>query len=160
VVIRNIKKGMGLIEVLIAVTVSVIALTAMVSMVVTALRSSLQSRMYLEATKIANTQIEKVRALRDSGSWSDFMVMSVACKSSNKCRMNINDLGYGPDQPTVPYLNSGIYYNFFVTDINGADIDSASASTTTSVRITAEASWDNGAKKTTMITDLSNWQAR
>jgi len=147
------NKGMGLIEVLIAVTVSVIALTAMVSMVVTALRSSLQSRMYLEATKLANQQIERVRALRDSTTWSDTLTLLDGCTGSTKCSLASNLA-----KTTSPGTFEGLSYSFQAIDaITGSAI---AAGTTTSVRITAEASWDNGAKKTTMITDLSNWQGK
>lgn len=161
---KKIRKAMGLIEVLIAVTVSVIALTAMVSMVVTALRSSLQSRMYLEATKLASQQLERVRAYRDSKSWAEFTSELSGCYApsstdiGNTCHLLAN-LGRNNgifDGTAVG--GTGISYYFYITDLNGDQISSSSPPS--NVRVTAIAFWDGGAKQTTMITDLSNWQGK
>ena len=69
------QKGVALVEVIAALGVSALVITALVSLAISTLRTSLDSKLLLEGTKLANREIEMVRAYRDKPdvSWEDYI---------------------------------------------------------------------------------------
>ncbi len=153
--------GIGLVEVIAAVGVAVIVITSLVSLSVFSLRSSLQSKLYLEGTKTANKQIELVRALRDiTANWATFISAVTPC--STGCYMTEPT---GSGLPTVTVGNgttgtglSTVTYFFRATNVNGGVL----VSTDQTVRVRASASWPIGGRtiSTNVYTDLTNWRGQ
>ncbi len=155
-------RGIGLVEVIAAVGVAVIVITSLVSLSVFSLRSSLQSKLYLEGTKTANKQIELVRALRDiTANWTTFISSVTPCSAA--CYMT--EPTGGMIAPTVSVGTkvtgtglSTVTYFFTATNVNGG----ALISTDQTVRVRASASWPIGGQtiSTNVYTDLTNWRGQ
>lgn len=64
--------GVSLLEVIIAMAVSVVLVSGLVFNVTTAIRNSQFSRHQTLATKFSQEAIEKIRAYRDQNSWTTF----------------------------------------------------------------------------------------
>jgi Tfp pilus assembly protein PilV len=162
------EKGIGLVEVIAALGVSVIVLTSLVSLSLFTIRSSLESKLMLEGTKIANRELELVRAFRDSREdWYNditgegFINKVQGCTDvddASHCSVNYSSGLDINNAETV--LNSGtaeqLTYYFFVTDpSDGSYLDG----TEQEVRITVVVEWTVGdeQKSTRLYTDLTNW---
>jgi hypothetical protein len=158
---------MGLVEVIAAFTISIVVITALVSLAITTLRSSLTSKLLLEGTKVATREIERVRALRDSSlNWAAFVDdldssdgdgVDCTCSSSpcaKKCTMSMSPLSVSSGETTETVDNQAVtrYFNI-TTDANDPD---------NIVRVSVFVSWNIGGltKGTYVYTDLANWQPR
>lgn len=147
--------GIGLVEVIAAVGVAVIVITSLVSLAIFTLRSSLQSTLYLEGSKIATKQLELVRALRDqSTSWGGF-ISSVALCSSSPCYMNDN-VTVSSGTGTSGNGLSAVSFSFSATNSTGG----TPIVTDNTVRVRANATWIVGTRtvNTNVYTDLTNWR--
>ncbi len=154
--------GIGLVEVIAAVGVAVIVITSLVSLSVFSLRSSLQSKLYLEGTKTANKQIELVRAVRDvTANWSTFITLVTPCSAA----CNMTEPTGGMIAPTVSVGSkitgtglSSVTHFFTATNVNGGVL----VSTDQTVRVRASASWPIGGRtiSTNVYTDLTNWRGQ
>lgn len=152
------QKGIGLVEVVAALGISVVVLTSLVSLSLFTLRSSLQSKLALEGTKLANRELELVRAFRDGNAWADFALEAAECNDENSaCHMSTTPpitISAGQD-----IINDGsadqLTRFFFITNPDGTDF----TSTNTQARVTVEVNWAVGdeTKFTRLYTDLTNW---
>ncbi|HDQ88750.1 MAG TPA: hypothetical protein ENN92_01220 [candidate division WWE3 bacterium] len=79
------EKGIGLVEVMLAFGVSVIVITALVSLSTFVLKSATTSSRMMQGTRLVNKEIEAVRVVRDlhisdeNLSWEDFYNVVGAC---------------------------------------------------------------------------------
>lgn len=155
------QKGIGLIEVIAALSVSVVVITALVSLSVFTLRSSLSSKLLLEGTKLSSGEMELVRAVRDASlKWSDssgslgFVNSVMPC--SSQCYVNASDLSIVEGAQTIGTGNMAVKRFFSVTDANGGG---AVGLGTSIVRVSVTAQWGPGfTKSTSLYTDLTNWK--
>lgn len=166
------EKGIGIIEVIAALGVALIVITALVSLSVYTLRSSTQSKLFLKGSKKANEQMELVRAYRDgSPNWTTFVndLMSNACDYGGggaytaQCYMEYNGAVL-----SVNHVSAGancenyntpeeLCWSFAVSAEDGSvDPDD------TVIRIVVETRWKIGAEEKTsyIYSDVSNWRAR
>ncbi len=165
--IKN-QKGIALVEVIAALGVSAIAITALVSLSISTLRTSLNSKLLLEGTKIANREIELVRAFRDGEdpyeggprSWESFIEAVDECVESTPCYINDSDISVDSD---YNYRNKGtpeeIKWSFVVSDpVNNDSVEE----TDNIVRVSVSVNWTVGdqLKGAYVYTDLSNWRGR
>jgi Tfp pilus assembly protein PilV len=165
------QKGFALVEVVVALGVSALVITALVSLSISTLRTSLDSKLLLEGTKIANRQIELVRAYRDGyidantpRSWEAFIDDLHDCEAFNtgylfSCHMGED----GSVNHDVGKKGSGaeeITYQFIMTNPDGTPIDQTSIPPV--VRISVSVTWKVGdqEKGSYIYTDLSNWRGR
>ena len=153
------NKGIGLIEVIAALGISVVVITALVSLSLFTMRTSLQSKMLMNSTKSANQQLELVRAYRDSHSWADFILAMRNCDSApaTVCRIStsqvitaaapVADAAFGPTTLDVYFVAS---------NLSGGEVGEDDLS----VRISVTAKWRVGSalKTTNMYTEFTNWQ--
>lgn len=148
-VLKN-KKGIALVEVIAALGIAVVVITALVSLSIFTLRSSLRSKLMLEGTKIANRELELVRAYRDSNTWADFVYGVANCVNSD-CSMDLSGTLVN-NSPTVQ--GSGVEAISRSFRVNFISDDT--------VRVSVAVTWDVGddAKGAYLYTDLTNWRAR
>jgi hypothetical protein len=144
------EKGMGLVEVIAAFGISVVVITSLVSLAIYTTRSTLNSKLLLEGTKIASREMERVRAYRDSTDWvTTFRPSVIPCVANCYISSGAVSNTYGTEtidgQPVRYYFtavgkDAGPNYNI--------------------IRISVTASWNvGGVTKTTKVyTDLTNWQ--
>jgi len=145
---RN-ERGIGLVEVIFALGVSVIVITSLVSLSLFTLRSSLHSKLLLQGTKLANQELELARALRDSGDWMAFMGSISPCMGGVQCNLGgFPAVSVGARTVTIDGHAVVIY--FTIVDLGDPNM----------VRVAVEASWDIGGqtKYARNYTDLSNWR--
>lgn len=163
--LSNIKKedGIGLVEVILALAVAMIVITSLVAMAVFTLRSSLQSKLLLQGSKLADEEIERIRAARDTATdWTTFLQYLMACDTNgvvkDQCSINSSlSIGYsyeiisgGTPQQITRY--------FQVSDpVNNVAIV---PSTTTAIRVAVTTAWNIGGqtKYAHVYTDLTNWK--
>ncbi len=150
------ERGIGLVEMILALGVAIIVITAMVSLSVYTLRSSTQGEILFEASKYANEYLERVRLRRDqSASWAAFRTAVSSCGTS----CTIQDTGaITPGTDPITGTTPPVTRYFRATKVDGTAIDA----TTTVVRISVDVSWSLGgvAKHTYVYTDLSNWRKK
>jgi Tfp pilus assembly protein PilV len=166
------ESGIGLIEVIAAVAISVIVITALVSLALYTLRSATNSRMLLEGTKLANTEMELVRAVRDlTTEYSDFYDTLIAnCSGTNVCHVDVSRLseanvnsgnmfqdvilsGEENFQISTPNPNEDavVQVSFNADDSDGDQV----------IRVVVTANWNAGqVQSTTLQSDFSNWRNR
>ncbi len=78
-------EGLGLVEVILSLGVAIIVIVALVSLAVFTLRTASSSSRMLLGTRLANQEIETIRAVRDTYladpdlSWSDFYDLISGC---------------------------------------------------------------------------------
>jgi len=158
----DLQKGFTLVEVVAALAISALVITALISLTISTLRTSLDSKLLLEGTKIANREIELVRAYRDNKdvSWVDFINNVRACSSDNPCHIDSsgrpasgkNSQGIGAEK---------VEWFFSVADVDsGGPIPAGNYPST--VRISVSATWKVGDKQkgSYIYTDLSNWRMK
>lgn len=104
---KNSQSGLGLVEVLLAFGISIIIITAIVSLSTFVLRTSSSSSRMMQGTRLMSRELELVRATRDKYvnqdgiSWASFMSVISPCKAietngtacgSHACTINIQTL--------------------------------------------------------------------
>lgn len=163
---QNNQKGLGLIEVIAAFSISIVVITSLLSLAITTMRASLNSKLLLEGTKIATREIERVRALRDSSvSWVQFLddvdssdgdganCTCNAAPCAKKCSMSlVPSLSVSTGQTVEVIDNQSITHYFNITK-DQYDPDNIA-------RVSVFVDWSIGgiAKSTHVYTDLTNWQ--
>lgn len=157
------EKGIGLVEVIAALGVSVVVLTSLVSLALFTVRSSLESKLLLEGTKLASRELELVRAFRDaSNEWENgtdgFLDSVMPCTdAANACHM-VYSPGLSVDNSGSATEGTGaetITRQFTATRQDGTPLQSGDEV----VRIAVQVSWDVGSetKYARLYTDLTNW---
>ncbi len=151
------EKGIALVEVIAAMGVATVVITALVSLSISTLRTSLNSKLLLEGSEIANREIELVRGYRDANTWVDFISNVKVCTSSNPCSMNIGSPPILIGQPTEDGSGAEkLTRSFTATRPDGtAVVDGDSV-----VRISVSVTWQIGdqTKSAYIYTDLTNWR--
>jgi len=151
------ERGIALVEVVAALGVAVMVITALVSLSISTLRTSLNSKLLLEGSDIANREIELVRAYRDSSaSWADFVGAVRGCTAP--CSMNSNVSVNS--NPTVEGTGSeALTRSFTATKVDGTPL-SATDPIDQIVRISVSVTWKIGDqdKGAYIYTDLTNWR--
>jgi Tfp pilus assembly protein PilV len=156
------NKGIGLVEVIAALGITLMTITALVSLALYTMRTSLQSKLTLEGSKMATREMELVRAYRDrSPTWNDF----ITTLSSSNCEV---DSGPGichmeTDIATLAPV-SGTFVetvdNQAVTRSFSADLDPEGTGDNNVVYITVTVSWSIAGRthQTNLYTYLTNWR--
>ena len=180
--ILNNQKGIGLIEVIAALGIATIVITALVSMAIFTLRSSLESKLLLESTKQANVEIELIRALRDkSAFWDDPDGLDGFWDEISTCQYSPGALppGYDPCVDitstlrcrinTTPTLSAENAVKLYPPSATATDPDkievffvvkSLDAPANQNIRASVYACWNvsGNIKSTSVHTDFTNWQ--
>lgn len=151
------QKGIGLVEVIAALGLTIMTITALVSLALYTMRSSLQSKLTLEGSKMATREVELVRAYRDrSATWADFTtgLTSATCvvnPGSGSCHMDNTSLTPLSGTGTETVDNQTVTRRF-TADIDGADPNI--------VYITVTVSWSISGRthQTNLYTYLTNWR--
>ena len=151
------QSGIALVETIVALGIAIVAITALVSLSVSTLRSSLDSKLLLEGSKIANKQVELVRAYRDGTTWDVFVNAIAGC--SDGCHM---DSATGNPLLGVGESGAGtekVSFQFTATDSDGNPINVLVPPDV--VRIKVAVTWAIGdeTKGAYIYTDLSNWRS-
>ena len=153
------QSGIGLVETIVALGISVIIIVSLVSLSVFVLRSSIQSKQLLQSSKVANEQIQLVKAYRNSNSWDQFVNTMASCTQVTPCSATLGGTSIAIFNGNLT-LNEGtataMSVNFFATDpVNGGDVEP----TSNIVRIAVNVSWYLGSdvKSTHIYTELANW---
>lgn len=168
-------KGQGLVETILAVAVSVIVVTSLVSLAVFALRNSRQASYATSATQIAQTQIELIRAYRDYNSptssitWADFTGLIATCDFS---RINPNNtdgrcfVKQGDTSANFPIILTGHDISkqpftayFGLACVSGLGTCNSTGGT---VRAYVFVTWNVGGKSQSIynVTDFTNWRLK
>ena len=153
------QSGIGLVEVIFALGVSIIIVTSLVSLTLFTMRSSLQNKLMLRGTQIVNQELETLRAFRDANSWEDFIDAVDGCHGSSKCYLDKNSFTVLETEGTEGTGVETVNFFFRAYDPNGGVYDPPSDSDSV-VRIYANATWKIGSQQKNVhnYTDLSNWQ--
>ena len=158
----NSQKGFTLVEVVAALGISALVITALISLSISTLRISLDSKLLLEGTKIANREAELIRAYRDriDVNWEGFIDHVRACTPTNPCHIGTSgapDNGKGSQGTGAEKVE----WFFTVTSVdNGEQIPPGNYPSI--VRISVSATWKVGdeQKGSYIYTDLSNWRMK
>ncbi len=152
---RN-QKGIGLIETLLALGIGIIIITALVSLAIFTLRSSLQNKLLLSGTQHANQEIELVRAYRDSNAWQDF----IDDANAQNCFTSSCYMDSGASSLAITsgekILDAGtleeIRKSFTLTSLDSPN--------DTLIKVNVKVTWRIGSedKATYNYTELSNWR--
>jgi Tfp pilus assembly protein PilV len=162
------QAGIALVEVIAALGIAVLTITALASLSISTLRSSLDSKLLLEGTKIANKQVELVRAYRDGRTWDEFIYGGGGGMGVSLCTGE-SVASYCHIDSSTPLDGEGsqgsgselLTYRFSATNIDGSPISSDPLNIPSVVRISVSVNWQIGdeTKGTDIYTDLSNWRA-
>lgn len=156
------QKGIGLVEVIAALGITLMTITALVSLALYTMRTSLQSKLTLEGSKMATREMELVRAFRDrSTTWNDFVtaLTSSGCEvdaGAGVCHMetDVNMLAplSGSTQEIVDSQE--------VTRSFSADLDPNGTGDNNIVYITVTISWSVAGRnhQSNLYTYLTNWR--
>ena len=167
--LRQVKseEGQGLVETLLAASVSIIVVTALVALWVFALRNSRQSTYIAQATQIAQAQLEYARSYRDSNTWSQFLTAfynnnTSTCLTASHCYFDMLTSGLFTTGAAGTNVSPFTYYI-----ISSCPSPSPATCSDTSynddvIRITAIVSWSLGGKTERVYntTDFTNWRGR
>lgn len=166
--VKKFQKGFALVEVIAALGISALVITALISLSISTLRTSLDSQLLLEGTKVANREIELVRAYRDgvdattgeARSWEDFINEVRTCHQNflGPCSMDVINTVVLPYVSVAGEGAKKITRSFIVTNLDG----SAITDTPSVVRVSVSVTWKVGDKDkgSYIYTDLSNWRGR
>jgi hypothetical protein len=145
------EQGIGLIETIVALGISIIVLTSLVSLSLYTLRASQQSKYMLEASKLATEELERARAVRDSNTvWSSFRTSILSCTVASPCQINsaLAIVSAGASPYTDP--ENGNYSRYFsVTE---------PSSNVLRVSVTVQYTIGGQTKYVRNYTDLTNWR--
>ncbi len=152
------QKGIGLVEVIAALGISVVVITSLLSLTLFSLRTSLQSTLMMEGTKAANTQMELVRAYRDQTAtdWAIFISTTSGCTpASGGCYIDINANPLVVKTGSVTTTAGGTPGTPILTRFYASPISTA-------IQITVQSAWSVGGqnKETFVYTDFTNWQQK
>ena len=165
---KKTQKGFALVEVIAALGVSALVITALISLSISTLRTSLDSELLLEGTKIANREVELVRAYRDGyvsedtpRSWVDFVTAVENCYGTTPCSMGIGGTDIIPNPSSEGTGAKQVTRSFVATQTNGDSLAGVSPQPSV-VRISVSVTWAVGdqQKGSYIYTDLSNWRGR
>lgn len=153
---KSSEKGIALVEMIVALGIAAIVITSLVSLSISSLRMSVKSKLLLEGSKIANRELELVRAYRDNSTlWAQFIADIRNC--NNPCSMNTAGGGLYLN-PTIENLGTTevITRSFTATTPGGAQLQT----TDDIARISVSVTWKIGAetKGAYLYTDLTNWR--
>jgi len=159
------EQGQGLVETLIAVSVAIIVVTALISLAVFALRNSRQSSYVAQATQIAQNQLELIRTYRDTPAttWANFADMSVGGSLISTCTFNTTErCNFSDDLDLDPQLNtstSPFTYYFSLECVSGVNTCTSSGGT---VRAHVFVTWDVGGRQENIYnnSDYTNWRLK
>lgn len=151
------EEGIGLVETMIAIGIAIIVITALVSLSLFTLRSSLQSKLNLQGTKVANQQLELVRAYRDTQGWDQFIsTLQVRNCANNNCYVTtglslVSGLG-----EINPGTAEEIDYYFRITDPEDGFVEWNEKL----LRVSVTVHWVVGSEDryTYNYTDVSDWR--
>lgn len=158
----NEEQGIGLVEVIAALGLSIIILTALISLSLFTVRSSLQSKLMLEGTKLANRELELVRALRDnSTAWENgsngFLNQIAPCVAGNPCHMDSASLtavaGSRIISPGAPEETEIFFIAYDPVDSSDLQLTDEEVRIAVTVRWTIAGEY----KYARLYTDLTNW---
>jgi Tfp pilus assembly protein PilV len=147
------EKGMALVEVIAGLGIAVIVITSLVSLSISTMRASLKSKLLLEGSKIANREIELVRAYRDdSDTWTSFFTIVSSC-SSSPCHMETDGSGFNLATTTEGTGTEQITRSFTAIETPGGS---------GIVRISVSVTWKvgNDTHGAYIQTDLTNWRGK
>ena len=144
--------GQSLVEVVVAVGLILTAVVALLALATSGLRGSGFGVTKARATKLANEELELVRAYRDSVGWSVFDDSGgggvASCSDFAPCYMNSNPLGVasGTDTSAPPFTR------YFVTEPNAVG--------QSSYKIIVHVIWtdQSGSHDVTISSILTDWQ--
>lgn len=144
--------GIGLVEVILALGVAIISITALVSMSIFSTRASLEAKLSLRASELGKQQLELIRAYRDTNAWSDATSYSFVQQFGmcNECYMDGTSLQTGSKT-----TSDGITYSF------KSEAESVPAGEVPDVvNVTVHVSWmvGNNARDINLYSSFSNWQ--
>lgn len=147
---------MGLVEVIAALGIAVIVITALVSLTIYTLRASLESTLLLEGSKYANREAELLRAYKSNStvSWNTFVGEVSGCTSGSSCHMRSDALGIdsGPAYENQG-MNNQVSREFYT-------VNTSTSSNIAHFVIVSKWRIAGMEKSTYLYIDLSNWQAR
>ncbi|NMB91601.1 hypothetical protein GYA37_01995 [candidate division WWE3 bacterium] len=154
---RN-QDGIALVEVIASIGIAVVVITSLVSLSISTLRTSLKSKLLLEGSKIANRELELVRAYRDNSiSWEQFISDIRLCDTG--CSMFTDGSGITP-QATVENADTteALARSFTATTPEGFQL---TPGVDNIARISVSVTWTVGGeiKGTYLYTDLTNWRS-
>ena len=159
-ILKN-EQGIGLVEVILALGISVVVVTSLVSLSVFTLRNSLQSRLLLRGRKTANEELERVRALRDNtADWGTFIGQLLGANCATQCYINVSLIpvsGEDPQYVSATRPTENLWRSFTISD--PVNLDGVSTADNV-IRISVSARWFIGGieKRANVYTDLSNWR--
>ena len=150
------KKGIGLVETILALGISIVVITSLVSLSLYSLRISQASKFQLQGTKLASEELERLRAARDSMSWLEFITALSPCINGNLCNIGSGlSIAQGAESIPISGTSSVVTRSFTVTDpINGSFEGNEQV-----LRFSVVVTWTLGTaqKYARIYTDLSNW---
>jgi Tfp pilus assembly protein PilV len=150
------NKGMALVEVIAALGIAVVVLTAMVSLTLFTVRSSLNSKLLLQGTKTATREAELVRSYRDSSAtWEVFLAAMQNCHSATCC------MNQGTGLPISGVCTEGTGAEIVTRSFTASNSSGGALVTSDNiVKIDITANWVVGGvtKNTHLYTNLSNWR--
>lgn len=154
------QKGVGLIETLIALGISVAVITALVSLAVFTLRSSTQNKLLLQSSKLVNEELELVRAYRDSVDWATFVgaMQSNNCNTGT-CNMSVSPLQVNSGTETIGSGLEQLTRSFQITD--PLEVGGSLDGDENLVRVEVTVSWQVGGETRSAYnyTELSSWRS-
>jgi Tfp pilus assembly protein PilV len=157
------QQGLGLVETIIALGVGVMVITSIVSLSVFTLRSSTQSRLMLQATKVASEELELVRAKRDTANaWPSFRSSfynppGIDC-SVNDCYIDSNTLVVAQGTELISETGGASMVRSF--RVSNPTAPATTWLNTNTLRFSVTVNWSVGGvtKSTHTYTDLTNWR--
>jgi Tfp pilus assembly protein PilV len=152
------QKGIALVEVIAAVGIAVVVITSLVSLSISTLRTSLKSKLLLEGSKIANRELELVRAYRDTVPWSEFISALVNENCSSSCSISTDGLNIVSSGEVVEGTGTEALRRSFTAKTPGGAVLSVIDNT---ARISVSVIWTIGGeeKGAYLYTDLTNWRS-
>lgn len=163
---KSFTRGIGLVEVIAALGISIVVITALVSLSLFTIRTSLRSRLTLKGAEIASKELELVRAFRDWNTWANFVSAMQQCDDPTSSKCSVSSSGGGFSVIVNPDVSDsdGVAVYFKAIDPIVGDItgDTTAIETTDPViRIAVTAEWNVAGPRTTSVyTDLTNWQGK
>jgi len=154
---RNKEKGIALVEVIASIGIAVVVITSLVSLSISTLRTSLKSKLLLEGSKIANRELELVRAYRDNSiTWEQFISDVTSCIAPCSMKTDGSGITYGLTTEN-PNTTEALVRSFTATTPGGAQLTSGVDNT---ARISVTVTWTVGGetKGAYLYTDLTSWR--